>query len=75
MTTKGELLTAIKYPLPETAGKCHLFIFFHEIQKTTFFAFLKPVISFFDDVSQKILYLLNCLPIGRQQKREYKRTC
>ena len=44
------------------------------LQQTTFFAFFKQVISFFDDVSQKILWLLNCLPIGRQQKRQYKST-
>ena len=45
------------------------------MRKSTFFAFFTPVISFFDDVSQKILSLLNCLPIDRQQKRKYKGTC
>ena len=45
------------------------------MRKSTFFAFFTPVISFFDDVSQKILSLLNCLPIDRQQKRNHKWTC
>ena len=54
MTTIGEQITAIKYPLPRTAEKCHHFRFFPQKTKITVLWSKKPVISFFDDFPQKI---------------------
>ena len=69
------LITAIKYPLPETAEKCHHFTFFPRKPKNTVLLSIKPVISFFDDFPQKILFLLVCFPIGGQQNCNHTRTC
>ena len=47
MTTRGELITAIKHPLPETAGRCHLFIHFAQNPKIYIFCVFETCDIFF----------------------------
>ena len=75
MNTRGELITAIKYPLPQTAEKCHYFTFFPRKPKNTILLSIKPVITFFADFPQKILFLFICSPKDTQQNCKCTRTC
>ena len=75
MTTRGELITAIKYPLPQTAEKCHHLTFFPRKPKNTILFSIKPLITFFGNFPQKILFPLICSPKDRQQNRIYTGSC